>query len=868
MDNYIKGIQYEKQIKKHLLVGHSQVYLWNDIPLDVFMESKIYENYHDKLEFRRSLMDETNNKHRVLDTGCDIFYHNEKEKKWLIVQCKNYKQTITQAKLAGFYGMLCSVKLHGELYYTSKLSRVITQYKQPDIKFIRHPYQEEKKVNEYTKLKPYKYQEEAYEKLKLHKRAIFQLPCGMGKTLVMIMLAKLYDIIIIFSPLRVHAQQNLERFRNEIDDYDHYELVDSDGTRDVNELKPLLNKKTILSVTYKSCDIIEQLIKYIKTKSVGVFIDEFHNLTCDNIMDKNNTFYKVLSQDYNYLFVSATPKIYEPEDDNYIDNEDITGEIQYSYEFGKAINKGHICDYDVFVPDMTLKDEEHLSDVYKHLNIKDLSCVSHDVRAHFLLRCMEENGHSKCICYSKDIDDAEKLMKSFERMKEYHCMDLYVEKIVSGVSQKNRERILDEFSETHKKAILCSVRILDECVDIPKCDSVFMTSKQTNQTRTIQRVCRANRKDKDNVNKKTGVYMWCNSYDQMVDLITNLKEFDSSFTTEKVKICGVKDNEKRCVKSRDDVVNKEVYLGMDKVIVNMSRVDAWSEMLAKVKMYIEKNGQRPPDTSKNSEIRRMGRWISYQLVNYKKRECIMKSDEIYKTWNTFMNCYIEHFKSNEEIWDDNLEKVKNYIDSNKCRPGVYSKDYNTKKMGVWVSTQLINSKKRINIMKSNEIYDKWNTFIRDYSDYFKSSNEAWNELLEKVENYIDKNQRRPSIHSKDEEIKKMGNWISIQLKHSKTRQYIMKSNEIYDRWNVFMDKYSDYFKNNVDVWYEMLEKVKTYIDQNYSRPRICSKGQETQRMGRWIATQLTNAKNRTNIMKYNEIYNKWIEFVDKYKKYF
>ena len=47
MENYLKGIQYEKQIKKHLLVNNNQVYLWNDIPLDIFIKSEIFENYHD-----------------------------------------------------------------------------------------------------------------------------------------------------------------------------------------------------------------------------------------------------------------------------------------------------------------------------------------------------------------------------------------------------------------------------------------------------------------------------------------------------------------------------------------------------------------------------------------------------------------------------------------------------------------------------------------------------------------------------------------------------------------------------------------------------------------------------------------------------
>ena len=37
MENYLKGIAYEKQTKSTLLKINNQVYLWNEIPLDIFI---------------------------------------------------------------------------------------------------------------------------------------------------------------------------------------------------------------------------------------------------------------------------------------------------------------------------------------------------------------------------------------------------------------------------------------------------------------------------------------------------------------------------------------------------------------------------------------------------------------------------------------------------------------------------------------------------------------------------------------------------------------------------------------------------------------------------------------------------------------
>ncbi|AYV76285.1 MAG: hypothetical protein Terrestrivirus5_107 [Terrestrivirus sp.] len=161
MENYLKGIIYEKQTKSTLLKANKQVYLWNEIPLDIFIESKIFENYEDKLRFRKGFETESI-EHGISDTGCDIFYFDIIKNQWIIVQCKNYTGTITLSKLAGFYDLILSTNLNGELYYTSKLSEPITRYKKDKIDFINFPFIDENAnivQNAYVKLKPYDYEQ-------------------------------------------------------------------------------------------------------------------------------------------------------------------------------------------------------------------------------------------------------------------------------------------------------------------------------------------------------------------------------------------------------------------------------------------------------------------------------------------------------------------------------------------------------------------------------------------------------------------------------------------------------------------------------------------------------------------------------------
>ena len=101
-------------------------------------------------------------------------------------------------------------------------------------------------------------------------------------------------------------------------------------------------------------------------------------------------------------------------------------------------------------------------------------------------------------------------------------------------------------------------------------------------------------------------------------------------------------------------------------------------------------------------------------------------------------------------------------------------------------------------MKNEIIYNKWTEFINDgkYKIYFQSNEELWYESFNKVKDYIIVNEKRPSEINKDNEIKKLGKWISHQVTNYKTKKEIMKNEIIYNKWTDFIndDKYKQYFK--------------------------------------------------------------------------
>jgi len=101
----------------------------------------------------------------------------------------------------------------------------------------------------------------------------------------------------------------------------------------------------------------------------------------------------------------------------------------------------------------------------------------------------------------------------------------------------------------------------------------------------------------------------------------------------------------------------------------------------------------------------------------------MSKPEIRKLWELFINDdkYNKYFLSDIENWTNQLDKLKNYIDTHNKRPSQGSKDKEIKILAKWLSQQLNNYKKNINNMKDPEIRKLWNYFINDdkYKSFFK-----------------------------------------------------------------------------------------------------------------------------------------------------
>ncbi len=890
--NKLKGDLYENYVKEHIVrtLPDNQVYLWKDVPESLLIKYGIFSS-NSMARVKRKI----NQANPFQDTGIDLIAIDNLTNQCAAIQCKNgYANGLTLNDLAGFSWMVANnIELNPVVYYTSKLSPQI-KMSNNRIKFNRFCYTPENSIPtitaqiqeqivkkkrikdhlDYIKqildqtivpspIKPFGYQIDACNKiiehLEINNKAILSLPCGCGKTYTSYMISKYFNKIVIISPLKQFAKQNLSKFKQ----YGYLNptlLIDSDGTRDLDEITEFIstNKQFLLSVTFKSVDLIAKL----GLTGCLVIIDEFHNLTKANISDQTNPFFQVLnSLDNKFLLMSATPRIYELENDEDIDEYIDLADPIYSMSFSTAIENGYITDYKIFLPSIHETNEDLIVDISSEVDIDSISSQLL-AKTTFLFKGLLDQGARKCIVYVEGMDELEAMADAIELLNQYYLMDLNVQQITAKTSYRLRNQILTQFENSTKLELLFSIRILDECVDIPSCDSIYITYSSESKIRTIQRLCRCVRVDKTNPFKIAKVFIWADQYSQILPTLSSIKEYDKNFNT-KISVLGTNwfgNN------SELDQIELDIKLVEDYVVgIKEFVMYTWDQKLQMVKNWIDLNQKRPNKLSNNLEEKQFGNWIGHQIDSYNKKA--IKDKKILTSWTNFINDekYSKYFITYSDNWNVNFEKFKDFVNTNKSRPSQLSKDPSEKVLAQWYSDQ--QKKLKANKFISEDIKNQWVNFISDenYIEYFKSPEDIWKDNFNLLIEYIDTNNKKPSEKSQNINERKLGKWLSHQNSNYGSKKFLMKDEmtELYQIWTNFIndDKYVDLFATPESQWEKQFIKLKNFIDKNKKRPQAsCSLDEDE--IKNWLNVQNKNFKNGTGIIQNELLKLQWIDFIN------
>ena len=478
------GTEYEIYTKTIISNKYLNCWLWNETPNQVLIDLGFNKNSD--------------------DIGCDIVCQNH-DLTFIFIQCKNYlttgtDNTINISDLSGFYNFIAETGYNGIVYYSGKLSSQII-YRKRKIQYINLPFI---KINQNIVFIPKEYQIEAYNKLLNSNRALLNMPCGTGKTFVSFMLSLNYDNIIILTPLISTTEQIYIHYKTYYNKYDdiNYILINSKATRDLKKIN--ITNKNIICCTYDSCDIINKLYDKLNDRTL-IIIDECHNLT-----NTNNEINILLKTQYDILFLSATPK------------DNITYTDKYELTWDNAIKNKYITDYNFYYPNND-KIITRINDLHFDKSLIDKTILIN--KAYFLLESINLTNVKKCIVYLRSIIESNQFTKIIQTLNIYFELKIKINEINYKTTPINRNKYITKFKNDNTCIqILLNVHILDEGIDIPECDSVYLTNPNNNPINIIQRISRANRIDKNNNDKIAKIFIWAKNDIKLEQIINRLNQ--------------------------------------------------------------------------------------------------------------------------------------------------------------------------------------------------------------------------------------------------------------------------------------------------------------------------------------------------------
>jgi superfamily II DNA or RNA helicase len=244
------------------------------------------------------------------------------------------------------------------------------------------------------------------------------------------------------------------------------------------------------------------------------------------------------------------------------------------------------------------------------------------------------------------------------------------------------------------------------------------------------------------------------------------------------------------------IIGRALRLHPTKTFANIILPFSSKEDESNVNKFIKTLAQNDKRIKKSYESKTEGGYISIDKIidddnkNNENEEIEFRYDIIYDSMGILQN--------GEDIWNKKLEWVKKYIDDHAKRPSTEDPNKEIKAYGQWLSHQHRYYIKHENIMKNNNVRNKWEIFYNNntYNKYFLTNEERWINILDTVKKYIYDEQKLPTRYNKNKEIKQIGRWLSSQQQSYSKNENIMVDLSIRKKWELFINEYKKYFLIN------------------------------------------------------------------------
>jgi superfamily II DNA or RNA helicase len=454
------------------------------------------------------------------------------------------------------------------------------------------------------------YQVAAIEAAMVPGKNVLDIACGLGKTVILghILKATSNTRIICAAPMRISVQNLMDRLSAFLPTHRHL-LVDSDagGTTDLEVVRTALADASPL-VIYTTFSSLLEVVHPVATQREYLVVDEVHNVVHRTGMCA------VIDAYAQSLCLSATipEELYEQVDATCI----------YRYNVAEGIRDGYICDYEVVLPYIVTAAEGST-----HVDVRVPAELGDDAnawipKALFLATGMFLYGCRRCVVYLPSCDDCDAFKAAMSTvMERYHGSTLWCESITHAVGAKERTRLLDAFQtdDAFDKYIVASVRILDEAVDLPACDSEYIThiGDATSDIRTVQRLLRGSRLDPSNPSKKNHLFIWTDDTSRVVNALSLLKEADPTFHS-KMRVLHTDYDSSHQVSRREDVKTQMGELRNYLEVRCMTLAERWEVRRLEWVAQYERLNRVPKQKATDPDEKRASQWQSTMRRAYAK----------------------------------------------------------------------------------------------------------------------------------------------------------------------------------------------------------------------------------------------------------
>ena len=435
-------------------------------------------------------------------------------------------------------------------------------------------------------------------------------PCRWGKTMVAGHDMKRANarLVVAIAPLLVSVENLQDRLVCFLPGYTSL-LVDSDvgGVTNVEQIETFLasdGNHVIYSTFLSAVDLLSTLLT--DYENAYILVDEIHNA--------NAHLCEFIQRFPRGLVMSATmpEELYE--------GLEIHHTVHVS--FAEAIRDGIVVDYTLWLPHLA-KAADGTTTVDVDIPV-EFAAYDSDLtaKAFYLATVMLKTGSRRCIAYLSRQEECHRFMEIVTHVMEtYHGLTVWADKIDSTISKEKRREVLEAFQTGQDDVyhVLTSVRILDEAVDIPRCDSVFITNvgEHSSDIRMMQRSQRSSTKDPKNPSKHNNIILWADGWEKCVGALERLREADPEFH-KKVQIAdGNYDTSGQ--KGRMEHVEAETrefttWSAMKAVTMHEKHM----MIIEQLREFYETHGREPNRNGELENEKKLANWI-YTSRSNKKR---------------------------------------------------------------------------------------------------------------------------------------------------------------------------------------------------------------------------------------------------------